>query len=95
VTVKIDPHGAGVEVRGPFMYRIRDERGATVVDHHRYPGSLTTTTGGGSEFRLAPGLYSVEVFCPKFTTGKATFTAVAGKVVEVELAPLKEDSAGR
>jgi RNA polymerase sigma factor (sigma-70 family) len=96
VTVDVEPRGRGVETSGPFMYRIRDERGAPVVDHHRCPGFLTTVSGrGASPFKLAPGNYTVEVFCPKFAPGKAAFSATEGKVVEVELLPLEEPAAGR
>jgi RNA polymerase sigma-70 factor (ECF subfamily) len=96
VTIQLQPRGRGVEASGPFMVRIRDERGAPVVDHHRCPGFITTvSTSGAIPVHLAPGSYTVELFCPKFAPGSASFSATEGKLVEVELVPLEDSSGGR
>jgi RNA polymerase sigma factor (sigma-70 family) len=88
VTIEFTPRSGGVDLRGPFVFRIRDERGVPVVDHRRRPGLLKSTFGkGASLFRLAPGPYTVELFSPNFAPAKVPFTASEGKVIEVELTP--------
>jgi RNA polymerase sigma-70 factor (ECF subfamily) len=93
--MNIDPvafaKGGETRVEGPFMFRIRDEAGALVRDDHRCPGWLTTMAGSGFPVRLAPGRYTVEVYCPRFEIGSATFNAAPKSTVRVELVPLDPD----
>ncbi len=86
LAVVVDPRCDGKHVDGPFSFRIRDGRGVALHDHHR-PSSVTTMSGGGFEFRVAPGDYTVELFSPQFAPNRTAFHAAPGTTVVVDLEP--------
>jgi RNA polymerase sigma-70 factor (ECF subfamily) len=92
--VIVKPYRRGATLGGPFSLRIRDERGAPVVDGLRF-GVATWTGDGGSRVRLAPGIYTAEVLSPGFEVGRKSFTATADAVVEVEMLPAPEGQRDR
>jgi hypothetical protein len=83
IAVVLEPKRAGVDVHGPFMYRVRNAQGALVVDD--VLPWLLRTSGGGFQVELMPGDYSVEVFCPGLATTRANFNVPRDGHVAIEL----------
>jgi hypothetical protein len=81
--VKLQPTGRGFA--SAFSFRIRDARGAFVVDCYRGGGFASQSGPGPFSFLVAPGSYTAEIHADHFKTGRADFIATDGVVVPVEM----------
>jgi RNA polymerase sigma factor (sigma-70 family) len=86
ITVKLLATGRGLDSTS-FCYRIRDDRGAWVVDCYRGGGVASISGACPRDFLVAPGHYLAEIHADHFRTGRAEFLATPDLVVPVEMVP--------